>query len=181
MLFSQNRPVALGQKGISLLHALLQASGCVVSKTALMQAAWPDAIVEESNLSVQIAALRKHIGPQPDGTDWIATVPREGYRFVGTVRPLDAESVPAISGQPFAASERPSILVLPFVNVSGDKQQEYLSDGITEDIIIALTRCRWFRVIGRSSSFFYKGRSVDPKQAAHDLGARYVLEGSVRA
>jgi DNA-binding winged helix-turn-helix (wHTH) protein len=76
-LVREGRPVAVGHKGLSLLQALLETPGQVLSKTALMQAAWPDAIVEESNLSVQIAALRKLLGPQPDGSEWITTVPRD--------------------------------------------------------------------------------------------------------
>ena len=147
-----------------------------------MEAAWPDTIVEEGNLSVQIAALRKLLGPQPDGRDWIATVPRIGYRFAGTVQVLghagDADA-PA-PGQHESATKKPSIAVLPFADVSKDGEQEYLADGITEDIITALTRFRWFSVIGRNSSFVYKGKPTDTKQVARELGVQYVLEGSVR-
>jgi len=76
--------------------------------------------------------------------------------------------------------DKPSIAVLPFDNMSGDPEQEYFSDGITEDIITALSKFRWFFVIARNSSFTYKGKSVDVKQVARELGVRYVLEGSVR-
>jgi adenylate cyclase len=75
---------------------------------------------------------------------------------------------------------KPSIAVLPFLNMSGDVDQEYFSDGITEDIITALSRFRWFFVIARNSSFVYKGKTIEVKQIAEDLGVRYVLEGSVR-
>jgi len=78
------------------------------------------------------------------------------------------------------ASERPSIAVLPFVNMSGDTEQEYFADGISEDIITGLSKLRWFFVIARNSSFAYKGKTIDVKRAARDLGVRYVLEGSVR-
>src|SRR5262245_32375423 len=77
--------VPIGQRGALLLRALLKAPGEVVTKTELMDAAWPGAAIEESNLSVQIAALRKHLGSAPDGRDWIETVARIGYRFVGNV------------------------------------------------------------------------------------------------
>jgi TolB-like protein/class 3 adenylate cyclase/Flp pilus assembly protein TadD len=77
-------------------------------------------------------------------------------------------------------SERPSIAVLPFVNMSGDPEQEYFADGISEDIITALSKLRWFFVISRNSSFAYKGKTVDVKRAARELGVRYILEGSVR-
>jgi adenylate cyclase len=78
------------------------------------------------------------------------------------------------------ASDRPSLAVLPFVNMSGDTEQEYFADGITEDIITALSKLRWFFVIARNSSFIYKGKAVDVKRVARELGVRYVLEGSVR-
>lgn len=76
--------------------------------------------------------------------------------------------------------DKPSIAVLPFENLSGDKAQEYFVDGVTEDIISALSRWRWFFVIARNSSFIYKGRAVDVTQVGRELGVRYVLEGSVR-
>jgi TolB-like protein len=79
-----------------------------------------------------------------------------------------------------ALPDRPSIAVLPFINLSGDPEQEYFADGIVEDIITALSRMRWLFVIARNSSFTYKGRAVDVKQVGRELGVRYVLEGSVR-
>jgi TolB-like protein/class 3 adenylate cyclase len=79
-----------------------------------------------------------------------------------------------------ATFERPSIAVLPFANISGDAEQEYFADGITEDIITGLSKLRWFFVIARNSSFIYKGKAVDVKKAARELGVRYILEGSVR-
>jgi len=88
-----------------------------------------------------------------------------------------AESEMGIKHEPPA---KPSIAVLPFDNMSGDADQEYFSDGITEDIITALSRFRWFFVIARNSSFIYKGKTIEIKQVAEDLGVRYVLEGSVR-
>jgi adenylate cyclase len=92
-----------------------------------------------------------------------------------------AESIAAPSrGEALALPDKPSIAVLPFTNMSGDPEQEYFADGITEDIITALSRVKWFFVIARNSSFTYKGRAVDVKQVGRELGVRYVLEGSVR-
>jgi len=79
-----------------------------------------------------------------------------------------------------ASSNRPSIAVLPFTNMSGDAEQEYFTDGMVEEIITALSQMRWLFVIARNSSFTYKGKNVDVKQVARELGVRYVLEGSVR-
>ncbi len=76
--------------------------------------------------------------------------------------------------------DRPAIAVLPFANMSGEPDQEYFSDGISEDIITALSKLRWFFVIARNSSFIYKGKAVHMKQVAEELGVRYVVEGSVR-
>src|SRR5258707_393111 len=76
--------------------------------------------------------------------------------------------------------DRPSIAVLPFVNISGDPEQDYFADGMVDDIITGLSRIKWLFVIARNSSFSYKGRPVDVKQIGRDLGVRYVLEGSVR-
>jgi TolB-like protein len=174
-LVREGRPVSLSSKGFHLLKALLAAPGKLVTKADLMQAAWSDAAIEESNLSVQIAALRKQLGPAPEGGEWIVTVPRAGYRFAGEVT-----AQAAADHLPITSEDRPSIAVLPFTNLGGDKEQEYLADGITEDIITGLTRFRWFFVIARNSSFFYKGKSLDVKQIAHDLAVRYLLEGSVR-
>jgi adenylate cyclase len=91
-----------------------------------------------------------------------------------------APAKPTVATTERTASERPSIAVLPFVNMSGDSEQEFFADGISEDIITGLSKLRWFFVIARNSSFAYKGKAVDVKRAARELGVRYVLEGSVR-
>ena len=167
--------MAVGHRAIALLLALVEADGQVVRKEQLIEAAWPRAVVEDSNLSVQIAALRRLLGPTGDGGDYIATVARVGYRFCAPVR-----SVGEDAAQTVADANRPSIAVLPLVNLSGDPQQEYIADGISEDIIMALSRFRWFRVSGRGSSFAFKGRAVPVAEAAQQLNVRYLLEGSVR-
>lgn len=91
----------------------------------------------------------------------------------------DPEETGVLVGLP-RLPEKPSIAVLPFTNMSGDPEQEYFADGLTDDIITALSRQRWFFVISRNSSFTYRGRAVDVKQVAREMGVRYVLEGSVR-
>ncbi len=94
---------------------------------------------------------------------------------------VTAEEAPnAISKVSLSLPDKPSIAVLPFDNMSGDPEQEYFADGIAEDLITALSRFRWFFVIARNSSFTYKGKAVDVKQVAAELGVQYVIEGSVR-
>src|SRR6185437_2040751 len=121
----------------------------------------------------------------------IRTVARKGLRFVGAVdTPADdsrlAVADPASHGirppsrPAIPLPDRPAIAVLPFLNMSGDSEQEYFSDGISEDLITALSKLRWFLVIARNSSFIYKGRAVHLQQVAEELGVRYVVEGSVR-
>ena len=105
--------------------------------------------------------------------------PVRAYRALVAER-ASRPSIPSETAAPRALPDRPSIAVLPFNNVSGDPEQEYFVDGITEDIITALSKWRWFLVIARNSTFAYKGKSVDLKEVGRDLGARYILEGSMR-
>ena len=172
-LFRDGELVAIGQKAGLLLGALVTKPGQVRTKTELMDAAWPGTTVEESNLTVQIASLRKLLGPTPAGGEWIVTIPRVGYRFV-------AEPGATNKADPHSGPVMPALAVLPFRNLSADPEQDYFADGITEDIITALSRFKSFAVIARNSSFVYKGRAVDVRQVAQELGVRYVLEGSVR-
>src|SRR5438874_3713368 len=104
--------------------------------------------------------------------------PVRAYRALLAER-ADRPSIPSETAAR-ALPDRPSIAVLPFNNVSGDPEQEYFVDGITEDIITALSKWRWFLVIARNSTFAYKGKSVDLKEVGRDLGARYILHGSMR-
>lgn len=170
-LWRDGRPVGIGQRAVLLLAALARANGNVVTKGELIDAAWPRAVVEESNLTVQVGALRKLLGTPADGGEYIATVARVGYRLCVPVSLREEEVAPA---------RAPSIAVLPLVNLSGDPGQEYFADGVTEDIIMALSRFRWFQVIGRSACFAFKGHQGGARDVARKLNVRYVLEGSVR-
>jgi TolB-like protein len=153
-----------------------------VSKDALIDAGWEGSAVADNNLTVQIAALRRTLADAANVADWIETLPRRGYRYVG---PAVATNFPDAAATARTASapslpEKPSIAVLPFSNLSGDPQQEYFADGMVDDIITGLARIKWLFVIARNSTFSYKGRAVDVKQVGRELGVRYVLEGSVR-
>jgi DNA-binding winged helix-turn-helix (wHTH) protein len=85
LLFRGTEPVTLGRRAVALLRALVERAGAVVSKDTLIEAAWPGQVVEEANLTVQIAALRRVLSTEPGGERWIQTMPRRGYRFVGPV------------------------------------------------------------------------------------------------
>lgn len=163
--------INLGGRGAVLLNVLLGAGGNVVTKSELLEAAWPGAVVEENNLSVQIVALRRALGEQQSGQDWIITVPRLGYRM-----PLPARTASGATGVGL-----PALAVLPFHNLGGDPDQDYLADGIVGDITTALSRFRAFAVISRNSSYAYKGKTLDVRQVGKELGVRYVLEGAIRS
>ena len=180
-LFEHDAPVAVGSKGVALLQALIEARGQAVAKAVLMDAAWPNTSVEESNLTVQIAQLRKRLGTSPDSEEWIATVPRVGYRFVGAFNVEEnGKEAPSSQALPLAPPSKASIAVLPFTNMSSDPEQEFFADGLAEDLISDLSKVPGLLVIARNSSFTYKGKAVDIRSVAKDLGVRYVVEGSVR-
>jgi len=130
-------------------------------------------------------AVRDHIGTKLPvgfidiGPQQVKNInqPIKAYCISGETLPITAASV---VGSSLPLPDKPSIVVLPFQNMSGDSEQEYFADGIVEEIITALSKVRWFFVIARNSSFTYKGRAIEVKQIGRELGVRYVLEGSVR-
>jgi TolB-like protein len=175
-----------------LLVYLAENRDRVVSKDEIFASIWEGRIVSDSTLTSRINAARRAVGDSGRDQKLIRTIPRKGLRFVGDVRtqldgadPADASRSPLEQAHdPSRAAlqlpDRPAIAVLPFTNMSGDPEQEYFSDGISEDIITALSKLRWFFVIARNSSFTYKGKTMHLKQVAEELGVGYVLEGSVR-
>jgi TolB-like protein len=182
ILFRGDDPLPVGRRAVAVLRALIACPGVPVSKDALMQAAWPGLTVEEGNLTVQIAALRRVLAEEPGADRWIETLPRRGYRFVGSLTASNGSglSMPARAEAAPPLSDKPSIAVLPFQNMSEAPDQDYFADGMVEEIITALSRTPRLFVIARNSSFAYKGRAVDVRQVGKELGVRYVLEGSVR-
>jgi TolB-like protein/Flp pilus assembly protein TadD len=169
-----------------LLEFLIRNRDRMVSRDDLLAAVWNGRIVSESTLASRINAARTAIGDNGKDQRLIRTVLRKGIRFVGAVReeqkPGAATTAVAAKQPRFALPlpDSPSIAVLPFSNMSGDAEQDYFADGISEDIITGLSKLRWFFVIARNSSFTYKGKVVDIRQVGRELGVRYVLEGSVR-
>jgi TolB-like protein/cytochrome c-type biogenesis protein CcmH/NrfG len=183
--------VALEPQVFDLLLYLLQNRDRVVSKDELFDQVWDGRIVSESTLTSRINAVRKAIKDNGSDQRLLRTVARKGFRFVGHVRQQQpSAALPQSPSRPadenggstvaLPALDRTAIAVLPFNNMSGDVEQEYFSDGISEDLITALSKLRWFYVIARNSSFIYKGKSVHLKQIGKELGVSYVVEGSVR-
>ena len=184
-------PVHIEPQVFDLLVYLVQNCDRVVSKDDLIASVWGGRIVSDSTLTSRINAARKALGDSGKDQKLIRTIARKGFRFVGAVgAQSDAEPAHTSDSLPDEIHEysrpalplpdRPAIAVLPFVNMSGEPEQEYFSDGISEDIITALSKLRWFFVIARNSSFIYKGKAVHLKEIAEELGVGYVVEGSVR-
>jgi TolB-like protein len=170
-----------------LLTYVIEARDRVVSRDDLLQAVWRGRIVSEATLSSRLNAARAAIGDTGAAQRLIRTLPRKGVRFVGAVEvtvddpPSAAAAATAPDLGPWrAAPYAPAIAVLPFANLSGDPEQDYFADGMTEELITALSRNSGLFVIARNSSFTYKGKAVDVRQVGRDLGVAYVLEGSVR-
>jgi TolB-like protein len=189
-------PVAVEPQVFDLLIYLVENRDRIVTKDDLIENIWEGRIVSESTLTSRINAARKAVGDSGRDQGMIRTIARKGFRFVGQVREQrtgnDARELPAGSREPspepatepakphLAALDRAAIAVLPFTNMSGEAEQDYFSDGISEDIITALSKLRWFYVIARNSSYIYKGKSVHLNEIGEQLGVDYVVEGSVR-
>ena len=173
-------PLAMGSRALDILGVLVDRAGEVVSRAEILARVWPGTAIEDSNLNVQIAALRRALDHGRTGQSCIQTVPGRGYRFTAAVTRLasDPAVFPPGTGSPLP--DTPSLAVMPFQNMSGDPEQEYFADGVVEEIITALSRIRWLLVIARNSSFTYKGQAIDVKRVGRELGVRYILEGAVR-
>ena len=181
--------VKLEPKVMQVLVYLAHRHGQTVTRDELAGTVWAGTVVGDDAVTNAIIKLRKAFGDDSRSSKVIETIPKRGYRLVAKVQRLQAEEdradpetppmgATADSAEP--RTELPTIAVLPFRNLSGDPEQEYFSDGITEDLITALSHVRSFQVTSRHSVFLYKNRDIDVKTMGQELGARYVIEGSVR-
>ena len=167
--------IPLEPQVFDVLEYLIRNRDRVISKDDLLGSVWGGRIVSESALTSRINAARKAVGDSGEAQRVIRTSPRKGIRFVGEV-------IEAPIGEPTAhmPPARPSIAVLPFDNLGGNRDQDYFADGIVAEIITGLSRIKWLFVISRNSTFTYKGKPTDAKTVGRELDVRYVLEGSVR-
>jgi TolB-like protein len=173
-------PIPLGSRALDILCALALAKGEVVSKDELMTRVWPGLVVDENTIRVHVSALRKALEEGTSGQTHLMTVPGRGYRLVGLKPQLSASGSGRGSSSSPAQSDRPSIAVLPFQNMSGDPEQDYFADGMVDEIITGLSRIKWLSVISRNSTFIYKNMPVAIREVADKFGVGYVLEGGVR-
>ena len=186
VLLRGDNAVHLTEKVFNLLLLLVQRGGHLVTKEELMEQVWPDIVVEENNLTVSMSALRKALGEKQEGGQYIETVSKRGYRFIADVRALEDEKVNssakkreayALAALSQAAST--TLAVLPLLNVSEDPNLEYLSDGMTESIINALSKLPQLKVLARSTMFRFKGADLDPLAAGRQLDTHALLTGRI--
>jgi TolB-like protein/Tfp pilus assembly protein PilF len=177
-LRQDDRELELRPKAFKVLCHLAERAGHLVAKEELYKAVWNDITVSDDSLVQCIRQLRHALGDEQHRL--IKTVARRGYLLDVRVSQHVSGLGTTVPAGPLALPDKPSIAVLPFINLSGDPEQEYFADGVVEDIITALSRIKWLFVIARHSSFAYKGRSIDVKQVGRELAVRYVLEGSIR-
>ena len=178
--------VSVTPQVFDLLAYLIHNRERVVSKDDVINAIWNGRIVSDAALTTRLNAARTAIGDSGEEQRLIKTLPRKGFRFVGQVQEARSAGATAANNSieppkpALALPDKPSIVVLPFQNMSRDPDQEYFADGMVDEITTALSRFKSLFVIARNSSFTYKGKAVDIKQVGRELGVRYVLEGSVR-
>jgi TolB-like protein/DNA-binding winged helix-turn-helix (wHTH) protein/Flp pilus assembly protein TadD len=224
VLVREGQPVALPPKDLETLVVLVERAGHIVGKEELLEKVWPGVFIEENNLAKRVFNLRQVLGEGPDGHKYIETIPKRGYRFVGSVRGLgdSAESTapaPRTSDSPHSTlqtsrrrflrpwaiaavlivaaslltlhfwrarnaspSDRVMLAVLPFENLSGDANEDYFADGLTEEMIAQLGQVQPSRlgVIARTSIMHYKHTKQSIAEIGRELGVGYVMEGSVR-
>lgn len=223
VLIRDGQPVALPPKDLETLVVLVEKAGHIVDKEELLQRVWPGVFIEENNLARRVFNLRQVLGEGPDGRKYIETVPKRGYRFVGSVQEQGTSAAPQTLAVPIAESPQPvprgnsrrkllvataavavlaaagfvaqhfwnarlaspqrvMLAVLPFENLSGDPNEDYFADGLTEEMIAQLGQVQPSRlgVIARTSIVRYKHTKEPIAQIGRDLGVGYVMEGSVR-
>ncbi|HKS26991.1 MAG TPA: winged helix-turn-helix domain-containing protein [Pyrinomonadaceae bacterium] len=188
LLRGQDR-VHLTEKVFNILLLLVQSSGHLVTKEQLMASVWGDSIVEENNLTVSVSTLRKALGQGQDGGEqYIETVSKRGYRFVGLVREIRDETEDPDKEHEVEAYSRPktsplsmatpTLAVLPLLNANSDPNLDYLSEGIAESIINSLSQLHQLKVLARNTVFRYRGQKVDAQEVGRELNVGAVLLGS---
>jgi adenylate cyclase len=176
-LVREGRSIPLTGKAFDTLRVLVERHGSLVAKRDLMNAVWPETTVEENNLDRNISLVRKALGEKANRPQYIETVPRVGYRFVARLsKPTTADA----ADSPSPTQEISAIAVLPFADMSPGRDQDYLCEGLAEELINALTQIDGLRVASRTASFQFRGAGADIQKVGRHLGVGTLLEGSVR-
>src|SRR5215207_1373068 len=181
MLYHRGAEIPMAPKAVETLLALIERRGKSVSKDELLEAVWPDTVVEESNLFVYLSVLRKTLGALRDGRPYVETLRRRGYRFNGEVHSVEANTQNAeAQTRIFKAETYNSVAVLPFFNLSSQAENEYFCDGLAEELLNALAKIEGLQVAARTSAFSFKGKDANVSVIGRALNVQTVLEGTVR-
>jgi adenylate cyclase len=165
---------------MQVLVALLRARGEILTRDELTQGCWNGLVVGEDAINRVMGRLRRLSEGIARDCFQIETIARVGYRLIACEAGIEAAEPAVVLAQTAHAAAKLSICVLPFSNISGEPEQEYFSDGITEDIITDLAKVAALSVISRHTAFTFKGKAVEARQVARELNVSHVLEGSVR-
>lgn len=180
-LLRKSREVMLRPKAFATLHYLVERHGHTVGRHELLGAVWPGTYVSEAVLTHCITEIRQALQDDARAPQYLKTLPKVGYCFAADVRSTQAGALTSpIVGAPAGHSSASVIAVLPFADLNRDEANEIFSDGLTEELINALTRVEGIQVVARTSAFRFKGKTGDARAIAAQLGARTILEGSVR-
>ncbi|WP_407151664.1 winged helix-turn-helix domain-containing protein [Bradyrhizobium sp. ORS 86] len=172
--------IAIAPQVFDLLEYLIGHRERVVSKDDLINTIWQGRAVSDVALTTRLNSVRRAVGDSGDEQRVIRTFPRKGVRFIAAVRETPGPTTATPGGLPSVISGKPSLIVLPFANLSPDPEQDYFVDGVTESLTTDLSRMAGIFVIGRNTAFTFKGTYVDLKLIRGELGVRYVLQGSVQ-
>jgi len=177
-VWDADQPVQISNKAFQVLRLLVANPNRLLTKDQILSEVWRNVHVSEGLIKEYVHDLRQALGDDPKQPRFIETVHGRGYRFLGGIgqvdQPKGGEAVGRLPTHPL------SLAVLAFTNLSDDPEQEYFADGISEDIIIGLSKNRHLSVISRNSTFAFKGKPVPVRDIGQELGAQFVLEGSVR-
>lgn len=168
---------AIQPQVFDLLVFLIENRDRLVSKDELIDAIWDGRAVSDSTLNARINAARRAVGDSGEAQSVIKTVPRKGFRFVADV----TTEQPSPETDPAPVPSTPSLTVLPFADMGTDPSHGFLADGLTEDVVTALSKLRGFFVTDRNTTFALKSDQRDPRDLATETGVRYILQGAVRS
>ena len=170
-LRKEGRRIRLQAQPFKLLALLIENAGEIVTREEVWRTLWHKDTFVDFNHGVAVAVnkLREALGDSVQRPRFIETFPKRGYRFIARIEPPVG-----------CAVDPPSIAVLPFVNITADKENEYFGDGLAEEIINALAQMSGVMVAGRTSSFYFRGKDVELAEIGRCLNVQYILEGSVQ-
>ncbi len=174
-LCHSGKSISVEPQVFDLLVYLVENRDRVVTRDELLENLWKGKVVTDAALGVTLRFARKAIGDSGRAQNIIKTIHGRGYQFIAEVKELETGDSAEIDDilitpEPLSLPDKPSIAVMPFTNMSRDPEQEFFSDGITEDIITALSKISNMLVIARNSTFKYKGKAVDIKQVGLEQG-----------